>query len=128
LVGKETRNFLRRSGYIKDKLVNFARGCTFGNYDTTGKPIGSVVIIDEAQNFNKHELVTLLTRLGEGSIIVCLADTDQLDIKLNHNQKDSITDAIERLGDLDGIGVFQFTEEDIVRDPFLKDIIKKYKN
>lgn len=127
IVGKETRMFLRQAGYIKDKLVNFARGCTFGNYDTTGNPIGSIVVIDEAQNFNRHELITLLTRLGEGSIIICLADTDQLDIKLKRGQIDSITEAIEKLSDIDGIGVFEFTTDDVVRDPFLKDIIKRYK-
>lgn len=127
LIGKDNRILLRSTGYLKDKLVNFARGCTFGTYDTSGKPIGSIVIIDEVQNFTIHELTTLLTRLGEGSIIICLADLEQIDNKKITKGKDCITYAIDKLHDLEGIGIVEFADSDIVRDKFLIEIIKRFK-
>ena len=48
----------------------YIRGRTFDD---------SYVIVDEAQNATVHELKTIITRIGKGSKIVLLGDTDQID-------------------------------------------------
>lgn len=63
------------SDRIELHAVNFLRGRTLPK---------SLILIDEAQNFTKHELKTLLTRVGEGSKILLTGDVSQIDApKLN---------------------------------------------
>ena len=50
--------------------LSFIRGRTFNN---------AVVLVDEAQNATIHELKTIITRIGSGSKIILLGDTDQID-------------------------------------------------
>jgi phosphate starvation-inducible PhoH-like protein len=65
--------------------------------------------------------------MGEESKLVIMGDTDQIDLKLNKNDKCGLDDAWERLQNIDGIGFVEFSEDDIVRDPFLIEIMKRYK-
>jgi len=127
IVGEETTKFLRVSNIVENKIINFVRGATFGNYDENGNPIGSICILDECQNLTIHQLKTYISRLGENSKMVILGDIEQIDIKLKNNEKCGLEDAINRFKEFDGIGIVTFDEEDIVRDKFLIDIMKKYK-
>jgi phosphate starvation-inducible PhoH-like protein len=127
IVGIKTTEILKSNGSVEEKLVNFIRGCTFGDYDSNGNPVGSICILDEAQNTTVNELKTFISRLGLGSKLIILGDSDQVDIKLPHNQKNGLDDAFDRFKDIDGIDFFEFTEEDIVRDPFLISIMLRYK-
>jgi PhoH-like ATPase len=61
---------MRRSGKIEVAPLAFMRGRTFSD---------TFLIIDESQNSTIHELKTVITRIGEGSKIVLLGDTDQID-------------------------------------------------
>ena len=47
--------------------------------------------------------------------------------RLNKNEKCGLEDAWDRFQDLDGLGFIEFDEDDIVRDPFLIEIMKRYK-
>ena len=73
------------------------------------------------------ELKTYISRLGEESKMVILGDIEQCDIKLS-GQRNALEDAIERFRDMDGVGVVEFDEDDIVRDKFLIEIMKRYKS
>jgi len=100
----------------------------------TGIPVGflrglnwnaKVIIADEAQNMTFKELFTLITRTGEFSKVFILGDPEQSDI----NGKSGF---IKMLGHLDdeesranGIHVFRFTEDDIVRSGLVQFIIRK---
>lgn len=128
IVGKQTKNFLRQSELVNDKIVNFVRGATFGKTDDDGNPIGSFCILDESQNLLKSELKTYISRLGENSKMVIMGDIEQCDIKLSRGEKSGLEDAITRFKGLDGVGFFEFTEDDIVRDKFLIGIMKRYKD
>lgn len=128
LVGKKAMQFLKHSDLIEDKIINFVRGSTFGKLDDDGKPIGTFCILDESQNINVHQLKTFISRLGESSTMVILGDIEQCDIKLKKGEKSGLEDALTRFKDMEGIGYFEFTEDDIVRDKFLIDIMKRYKN
>lgn len=127
MVGSKVRKFLKGSNIVNDKVVNFMRGTTFGKYDENNEPIGTYCLLDEAQNLTVSEMKTFISRLGENSKMVICGDPEQCDIKLNKNEKNGLVDAIERFKEMDGVGIVEFTEDDIVRDPFLIDIMKRYK-
>jgi PhoH-like ATPase len=57
---------------IEYKPLDFMRGQTFHN---------TILILDEAQNLNYVELKTVISRLGENSKIIILADRNQIDAK-----------------------------------------------
>lgn len=128
IVGNTTTKYLKESGVIKENILNFLRGNTFGTYDLSGKPIGNFCILDEAQNSTKKEMLTFISRMGEESKLIIMGDTDQIDIKLPKGEKSGLEDAIHRLQGIPNIGFCEFTEDDIVRDPFLIEIMKRYKN
>lgn len=126
IVGNQTTKFLRGSGLVNDKIVNFMRGTTFGKTDIDGKPIGVYCIFDEAQNTTIGEMKTFISRLAEESKLIICGDPEQCDIKLKSNEENGLSDAIKRFKDMKGVGVVTFNEDDIVRDPFLIEIMKKY--
>lgn len=128
LVGNETTKYLKNNGVIKETILNYLRGSTFGKWDSNGNPIGSFCIFDEAQNCSIVEMKTFISRMGEQSKLVIMGDSDQIDLKLGRNEKCGLDDAWDRLQGVDGIGFVEFTEDDIVRDPFLIEIMKRYKN
>jgi PhoH-like ATPase len=70
LKDKETFDLMKVNGLIEVAPMSFIRGRTFAN---------SFIILDEAQNSTIHELKTVITRTGEGSKIVLMGDTDQID-------------------------------------------------
>jgi phosphate starvation-inducible PhoH-like protein len=71
---------------------------------------------------------TYISRLGENSKLIIMGDTDQIDIKLNKGEKCGLEDAFDRFKDIEGISFVEFDENDIVRDSFLIEIMKRYKN
>jgi phosphate starvation-inducible protein PhoH and related proteins len=128
LIGTYQTKFLKDRNFIKETVLNYLRGSTFGQYTADGESIGSFCIFDESQNCTITEMKTFISRMGENSKLVILGDTDQIDLRLNKGEKCGLEDAIDRLNGIPGIGVIEFTEEDIVRDPFLVEIMKRYKN
>lgn len=114
LVGKQVTNVLFEGEYLKCIPVNFLRGSTFQN---------SVVIVDEAQNLEHSELVTILTRYGKNCKLFVIGDSLQSDI-----QKSGFKNIMNSFDTEDsnnhGIHVFHFTEDDITRSKLLKFIVK----
>lgn len=72
ILDKFTIKSLMEQEYVKAIPVNFVRGLTFNK---------SVVIIDEAQNMNRSELTTILTRFGRDTKYIVCGDGKQSDIK-----------------------------------------------
>jgi phosphate starvation-inducible PhoH-like protein len=127
LVGNDATKELKGKEMIKETVLNYLRGSTFGKWDNNGKPVGSICIFDEAQNCSIGEMKSFISRMGEESKLVIMGDSDQIDLKLKNNEVCGLDDAWDRLQGLDGIGFVEFTEDDIVRDPFLIEIMKRYK-
>ena len=100
--------------------VNFARGMNW-----TGKTI----ILDEAQNCTKKEIITILTRMGKGSRCFVLADPMQTD--LCSGKTGAFENMCKIFSDDDsyymGVRTFKFTEEDIMRSRLTKFLVKKLK-
>jgi len=109
---------LRKDGVINALPVNFVRGSSWTN---------KVVALDEAQNFSKKELITLLTRIGENCKLFLSGDLMQSDVR-NSGFAQFIDcfdnpESVER-----GIHVFRFDDSDIVRSEILKFIVGKIDN
>ncbi len=86
-----------------------------------------IVIIDELQNITIDNARTLLTRIGEDCKVICLGDTNQVDLKL---KRDSSLEPIMRVfDDVNDIGCIQMDEnEENCRNPLIKTIEHKFKN
>jgi predicted ribonuclease YlaK len=73
---------LKAQDTIKFWSTSFVRGVTLDN---------AVIIIDEMQNLNFHELDSIITRVGENSRIIFCGDAEQTDLK-NSNERNGIHD------------------------------------
>jgi len=116
LISSSTINTLFSTNTVKAIPVNYVRGLTFKD---------SMVIVDEAQNLTKSELITILTRFGEDSKMLVIGDALQSDI----NGKSGFEEIYNKFNDRDsednGVFCFKFTEDDILRSEMLKFIVKK---
>jgi phosphate starvation-inducible PhoH-like protein len=82
------------------------------------------IILDEAQNTSISQMKMFLTRMGAGSKIVASGDTTQVDLPAH--QRNGLTDALERLKDIEGFGVVRLTGKDIVRHRLVQQIVQAY--
>lgn len=89
----------------------FMRGVTF-DY--------SIAILDEAQNCTINQLLLFMTRLGMGGKIIITGDSDQSDI----GKMSGLQPWVNSLRGKRGIGLYEFTEADIVRHPLVKTILQ----
>lgn len=84
-----------------------------------------MIIADEMQNATTSSLMTILTRLGDGSNIAVLGDVVQRDLA-NRFGENGLSDAMKRLKFLPGVGHVEFGFRDIVRSEFVQSIIRAY--
>lgn len=127
LIGKTWSETLKGQETIKEVPINYMRGNTFGSEDENGNPKGVYCILDEAQNCTVNELKLFISRMGEGSKLIIMGDIDQTDLKLNRGEKSGLEDAFSRFKGIKGVDFIEFSDDDIVRDPLLIEIMKRYK-
>jgi phosphate starvation-inducible protein PhoH and related proteins len=82
------------------------------------------VILDEAQNATSEQIKMFLTRLGSGSTMVVTGDATQVD--LPSGDRSGLRDAANRLSSVDGVGIVELNELDVVRHPLVTQIIRAY--
>ena len=82
------------------------------------------VILDEAQNTTRPQMMMFLTRFGEGARMVVCGDPDQVDLPLA--TPSGLADAVTILQGLAEIGVQRFGPDDVVRDPLVGRIVNAY--
>ena len=116
IIGKEAREQLKDEGYIEVAALAYMRGW---NVDNT------ILVFEEAQNATPAQVKLLLTRIGYNSKFFLSGDLEQSD-KFKDKTKSGLYDAKKRLGDVKGIGVFEFGMEDIVRNPIISEILNRY--
>lgn len=109
---EEFRTFSRCK--VKIIPMAFMRGITLDN---------CVVILDEAQNTKPDQMKMFLTRFGENCKAIVEGDEDQTDIE----SKNGLTDAVNRLGLLQDVGIVKMDESDIIRSNFTARVLEKYK-
>jgi phosphate starvation-inducible protein PhoH and related proteins len=103
------------SGEIEVAPLAFMRGRTLSN---------AFVILDEAQNTTAVQMKMFLTRLGEHSRMVVTGDLSQVD--LPRGVRSGLRDALEILGNVDGLRFINFDEFDVVRHPLVSRIVNAY--
>ena len=84
----------------------------------------AIVILDEAQNTTTAQLKMFLTRLGVHGKMIVTGDLTQIDLPAS--QKSGLKDAIERLKNIRGIAMVEFTQKDIVRHHLVQRIVDAY--
>ena len=108
---------LKTTGRVTAIPINFLRGASWSN---------KIIVADESQNFSPKELITLITRIGEGSKIIICGDPMQSDIGRDKSGFVPIMNAFKNEESKEkGIQTFAFSQEDIVRSEILKFIVKK---
>ena len=115
IVGHEMVKSLLSKKVISFEPLAFMRSKT---YDDT------LLILDEAQNADLRQLMLVTTRMGNMSKIIICGDVTQWDIK--NRSKDLLIFIDRIINDVDSCTHFEFTREDIVRNPMLIKITDKY--
>ena len=101
---------LKGQGSLFFLSTSFLRGLTFDN---------SIIIVDECQNLNFHELDTIITRVGQDSRIVFCGDFDQSDL-VKHNERNGLHDFLRILEEMEEFNCSEFSIGDIVRSGFVR--------
>lgn len=102
-------------GIIQIAPLAFMRGRTLSD---------AAVILDEAQNTTIPQIKMFLTRLGLHSKMLITGDLTQVDLPAS--QTSGLRDAIRRLHNIDGVGMVEFDDNDIVRHPLVGRIVNAY--
>ena len=109
---------LKSQGTLYFLSTSFLRGLTFDN---------TIIIVDECQNLNFHELDTITTRVGQDSRIVFCGDFFQTDL-LKTGDKNGLHDFLRILEEMKDFNCTEFNIGDIVRSGFVRDyLIQKTK-
>ena len=104
---------LKSQDTIKFWSTSFLRGTTLDN---------AIVIVDEFQNLNFHELDSIITRVGENSKIMFCGDASQTDLQKT-NDKNGIVDFMNILRKMPSFDIIEFGIDDIVRSGLVKEYI-----
>ena len=93
--------------------TSFIRGTTFDR---------AIIIVDEFQNLNFHELDSIMTRVGENTKIMFCGDATQSDL-IKQNERNGIIDFMRVLRLMSSVDIIEFGVEDIVRSGLVKEFI-----
>ena len=104
---------LKAQESIKFWSTSFIRGTTLDN---------AIVIVDEFQNLNFHELDSIITRIGENSKIMFCGDATQSDLTKT-NDRNGIVDFMSIIRKMPSFDIVEFGVDDIVRSGLVKEYI-----
>ena len=108
---------LKKQGNVAFLSTSFLRGITLDN---------AIVLVDECQNLNFHELDTIMTRVGQESKIMFSGDFDQTDLR-DDNEKAGLGQFIKIINEMKEFYSCEFDIGDIVRSGLVRSyIIQKY--
>ena len=93
--------------------TSFIRGTTLDK---------AIIIVDEFQNLNFHELDSIITRVGEDSKIMFCGDATQTDL-VKTNEKNGIIDFMTILRSMPSMDIIEFGVDDIVRSGLCKEYL-----
>lgn len=93
----------------------YMRGRTFND---------SIIILDEGQNTTIRQMKMILTRMGHNSKIIVTGDIDQVD--LPSSIMSGLQHAIEIMDGVNDLAIIKLTNDDVVRNPMVKDMLDRY--
>ena len=104
---------LKSQGTVDFLSTSFIRGTTFDK---------AIILVDEFQNLNYHELDSIMTRVGADSKIMFCGDATQTDL-VKTNEKNGIIDFMKILRIMSSMDIIEFGVEDIVRSGLVKEYL-----
>ena len=116
IIGKEAREKLKEAEVIEVFALAYMRGMTIDN---------SILVFEEAQNATPKQIKLLLTRIGTSSKFFISGDIEQTD-RYKDKKQSGLYDALIRFTNIPGIGIFEFGDNDGVRNPIITKILQKY--
>ena len=115
MLGAETYQKYLERGNIEVAPLAYMRGRTLDD---------SFIILDEAQNTSCEQMKMFLTRMGFGSKMVITGDATQIDLPAD--KLSGLKQAVRVLKNVEGIGICELTDQDVVRHVMIQRIIKAY--
>jgi phosphate starvation-inducible PhoH-like protein len=103
-------DILKKAGAIVFRTTSFARGTTQDD---------AVIILDEMQNGNLHEISSIITRVGVDTRLILAGDFRQSDLRFD-DDKEGVHKVLNRLKKMEEVALLEFKIEDIVRSDFVK--------
>jgi phosphate starvation-inducible PhoH-like protein len=116
IIGKEAREKLKENDIIEVFALAYMRGMNIDN---------SILIFEEAQNSTPNQMKLLLTRIGFSSKFFISGDLEQTD-RYKDKTHTGLYDALKKFKDLDDVGIFEFEAKDVVRNPLIGKLLKRY--
>ena len=113
VLGLEQVDKMIEKGIIEIAPLAYMRGRTFDD---------AFVILDEAQNTTRSQMLMFLTRMGFRTRMVVTGDETQVDLK----QSSGLTHAVQTLRNIKELQFVHLTKLDIVRHPLVQKIIEAY--
>tara|TARA_B100000287_G_scaffold344235_1_gene331376 strand:- start:3488 stop:4246 length:759 start_codon:yes stop_codon:yes gene_type:complete len=108
---------LKGQGTISFWSTSFIRGTTLDN---------AIVLVDECQNLNFHELDSIITRLGVNTKIIFAGDASQTDLTRT-NERNGVLDFMKIISTMSEFASIEFGIDDIIRSGLVKSyLISKY--
>lgn len=104
---------LTQKNYVEFVSTSFIRGTTFRN---------SIILVDEINNMNFHELDSVITRVGPNCRIILCGDYRQTDLRSN-DERAGLKQFLKILNNIESFTHFEFGIEDIVRSGIVKEYI-----
>lgn len=115
MIPPEKLKFYQERNIIEIAPIAFMRGRTLNH---------AFILVDEAQNTTAMQMKMILTRLGAHSKMIITGDCSQID--LPRKQKSGLTEALKILQGVEGIGIVELEDRDVVRHRLVKKIIAAY--
>lgn len=112
-------DYLFKKGYVGAEALAYLRGRSIKN---------TFILIDEAQNSTKEQMLGIITRAGEGSKIVIVGDPDQVDNPKIDKRNNGLVCAAAKMLSSDLCMQLTFSEEECVRSPLAKAASLRMKN
>jgi phosphate starvation-inducible PhoH-like protein len=116
IIGKEAREKLKEAEIIEVFALAYMRGMNIDN---------TILIFEEAQNSTPNQMKLLLTRIGYNSKFFISGDLEQTD-RYKDKKQSGLWDALQRFKSVDDVGVFEFSDKDVVRNPIISKLLKRY--
>lgn len=113
---EDPANELVQSGVVSIQSMGYMRGRSITD---------TYIIIDEAQNMSLTQVLSMITRAGEGSKIVLLGDPDQIDNPFLDRQNNGLVFASEKMKGSTLCWQLSFTEDECTRSPLAKEAIRR---
>lgn len=111
---KDAYENLKEMGKIEFQTSSFIRGITFDD---------SIIIFDEFQSANLHEISSVATRVGKNTKIIFCGDGKQDDLIYNKNDTSGFKSFMEITKIMTAFRGFRFTEDDILRSGFVREYL-----